>query len=58
MFYIIVKDTIAATIGVLSLASVGIYLTKRKFLTKKINSTLSKIIEQLLTPCLIFSSFI
>jgi predicted permease len=56
--YQISKDSIAATISLLIISSTGFYLVKRDLLDKSKLSLLSKLVEQVFTPCLIFASFV
>jgi auxin efflux carrier family protein len=52
------KDSVAATISLLLISTTGIYLVKRDFINKEKLSLLSKLVEQVFTPCLIFASFV
>ena len=55
---IIFKDSVAATVSLLLIGSSGVYLVHQNILNKEKLSVLSKLVEQLFTPCLIFASFI
>ncbi|EAR82614.2 transporter protein, (auxin efflux carrier), putative (macronuclear) [Tetrahymena thermophila SB210] len=54
----IIFDSISATASIVFQASIGLYLCHIKLLDQEKLNYLSKLVEQIFTPCLIFSSFV